>query len=546
MVAAVIYYGSYIAYWFNPHDEGGTAAVTAMRLLDGEVPIRDVELGYNIGWFLPIVLLFKIAGVNFLAMRGYFFALSTLTALLGWHLTRKVTNDHRTALLVGLALVIFPGSQFKNYIPLITVANMLCVVNVALTESDRVRDRWIRMATGGLVLGLTLLIRIDLGYLFALLWMGSLVLHLLDNRAPFPTRLRRIGSLVASLSVGVLITWLPMQLMANSGGYGKEFAAQYEMWVRNLSGRASAAITQPGPVEERPISAKKPAASQDRTTLQRVTLEKAISGNDAEKTVLFILTHAPPLIYALLLGGALFAGIQMVRRGTFSTNQPPAIAFLLLIGSMAAFPQFFFFRPDRPHLSEFMPGFTVAATAAAFLSAGWMRRVSIGLIAVQFGLFAWYALDHYSAGTIAARTSIKKNKRALFNGANGVRVWVHKEKDLPELEGVLRTVQAHSKRRDWLVCYPYQPGYNLMTDRPTYLREIYQDNATVGPTWSKQAVQDLQTKKPKVVIVDNREINHNAASRFSSWGQPVYSYLQSNYEPKARFGTVEIFCRTNP
>ena len=45
----------------------------------GDVPMRDVELGYNVLWFWPIVGLFKLAGVNFLLMRGYFFALSTIS-----------------------------------------------------------------------------------------------------------------------------------------------------------------------------------------------------------------------------------------------------------------------------------------------------------------------------------------------------------------------------------------------------------------------------------------------------------------------------------
>jgi hypothetical protein len=82
VMAALVYYGSYLQFWFNPHDEGGTAALTAQRLLAGEAPMRDVELGgYNVMWFWPIVALFKVCGINFLLMRAYFFALSTLAAL---------------------------------------------------------------------------------------------------------------------------------------------------------------------------------------------------------------------------------------------------------------------------------------------------------------------------------------------------------------------------------------------------------------------------------------------------------------------------------
>jgi hypothetical protein len=95
---------------------------------------------------------------------------------------------------------------------------------------------------------------------------------------------------------------------------------------------------------------------------------------------------------------------------------------------------------------------------------------------------AGFALDHYSAGTIAARTTIKKNKRVLFKGSNGVRVKVH-EKTYAELEGVRKAVAEHSKPGEWLVCYPYQPGYNVMTDRPSYERRLYNDNANTARNW---------------------------------------------------------------
>ncbi len=536
LLAALCYYGSYLQFWFNPHDEGGTAAFTAMRLLAGEAPVRDVELGYNVGWFFPVVALFKVTGVNFLVMRAYFFALSTITALLGWTLVRRLTRNDWLALGGGLALVAFPGSQFKNYNPLLCVANMLCVVNAALAFGASAANVWRRLALGGVVLGITLLIRIDLGYLFTLLWVGFGVLLWFDRGLQW-----RTGFFAPVVVIGIAAAvQAPAFVAAKAGGYSKEFAAQYSTWANYLDSQARAVVGS----KAAPTSAKataSPASKADRTTLPRMSW--AAAGKAPDKRVLVVLTYAPPLLYALLLAWTAASVGGAIARRSFTPDQPATLILLMLIGSMAAFPQFFFFRPDRPHLSEFMPGYIVATASAVALLAGRARWIIGGLLAVQIGLFGWYALDHYSAGTIAARWDIKKNKRQLFTGANGVRVWVHKDKDYPELEGVRRAVVEHSKPGDWLVCYPYQPGYNLMTDRPTYERHIYQDNATAPRGWARGAIARLEEKKPAVVVIDNRAINKVEASRFSAWAAPVYEHLRAHYQPCGTFDTIEVFAR---
>jgi hypothetical protein len=57
LIVAGFYYGSYYRHSINFRDEGGTVALLAKRLLDGERPFLDVVLGYNVLWFYPIVAL---------------------------------------------------------------------------------------------------------------------------------------------------------------------------------------------------------------------------------------------------------------------------------------------------------------------------------------------------------------------------------------------------------------------------------------------------------------------------------------------------------
>lgn len=541
IATALCYYGSYLQYWFNPHDEGGTAVLTAMRLLAGERPIRDVTLGYNVGWFWPIVGLFKVWGPNFLLTRAYFFALSTITALLGWMVVRRVTRNEIAALAVGLACVIFPGSQFKNYMPLAVVANMLCVVNVALAADTRGFLR--RALLGGVILGLTFLVRIDLGFLGLALWGGTLVLAACDARRGWRSALVALGLVVAS----VVLVHVPPYLAARAGGYDRHFTSQYFGWARFLSAEAKAVVVaRPPTFPPDPPTAFVPykiEKESDRSTLPRVDWAAARSFADPDKSVLFVLTYLPILIYLLLIGWALSRVLAGIFRREFSLERPESLALLLLIASLATFPQFFFFRPDRPHLSEFMPGCIVALTGVFLLLPVRWRWATGPIVALHFALFAWLAFDHYSAGTIAARTTIKKSKRKFFEGANGVRVWVHKDKDWPEFDGVRRLVEEHSKPGEWLVCFPYQPGYNVMTDRLTYLHSLYHDNSTTAGGWSPKTIEDFETKNPAVVIVDDRPINKVEASRFSVWARPAYEYLTQHYDLRGTFGTVQVFCR---
>lgn len=252
IVIAIVYYGSYVQYGINFHDDGATFALDAKRLLAGEVPFKDVELGYNVLWFYPAVGLFKLFGVNFVLLRGYCFALSVLTAVLGFLTLERVSRQAWLAFLVALVLVLVPGMTFKNYMPLLAVANIFCLVHWALgarpqrvqvaTEEGATEEyldvpcapSWGWLVAGAFVLGLTFLIRIDVGTFFLLLWLGGeWLLALRPLASPGARAALLIGGPLVTIVIATAVH-IPVYLDAVNRGFDKRFVAAYEEWPKQL------------------------------------------------------------------------------------------------------------------------------------------------------------------------------------------------------------------------------------------------------------------------------------------------------------------------
>ena len=574
LAVALAYYGSYWRYWFNPHDEGGTVCLVAQRLIAGERPWVDVDPGYNIGWFYPVVWLFHFTGVSYLAARAWFFALATVTALLGCGISTRVSGSRWLGLAVGLLLVALPGSQFKDYIPLAEAANTACLIffTRAAPPLPVRRFRWV--LASGIVLGLTYLIRVEIGIFFTTIWIGVFLFSLLENDSAGAKRAICALAGCALLVGGVVIPQAPVYLYCRSLGVESQFAGVYANWFRffqhTISGKAGpsdkarpakfnpvAALPAVQTAPEAPASAASGAMdgmleSTDSSMLHREPFS-AIWRAKGRNRLLPILTYAPLVGFAVFLLLALLALAQEIWRREFKLAGTPMQWLLLIGGSLTTFPQFFLFRPDRPHLSEFMPGFIIAMAGCVWLlwPQGSSRnimprlaaRVCAGFLGIHFLLFAVFAFEHPSAGTIVAR----KGRKTRFVAENGVDLFVSK-REAVILTGVRDAILTHSTPQDYLVCFPYMPGYNLMTNRRTYSRNVYVDNATRSRNWSEETIRDLETKRPAVVVIDDRKINGLDASRFSQWAAKTYAYLKKNYILAGRFddGKIEVFALHSP
>lgn len=576
---ALAYYGSYVRHGINFRDEGGTVALLSKRLLDGERPFLDVVLGYNVMWFYPVVGLFKLFGVNFVLLRAYCFALSTITAVLAFLTVERASRRPWLAFLVALLPVLVPGMTFKNYMPLLAVANSFCLLHFALgprpsRQSAPVAEvsefsgpSWKWLVIGGLVLGLTFLIRIDVGVFCFLLWTGALLLVALHGGRSIKQRLAfGLAGPVAVFALALLVH-VPVYLDASHRGFAKPFVAAYQAWpkdlVRSLQERLGhapppAALPTPTPklagANAQP-AAKTPAilekeTSWNRQGLARKTLWDLGRAKDAEEAALILLVYVPIIILFPLAAWAAVAVLLALRNREVEPFARPLAALLVIGGALTTFPQYFFFRPDAPHVSEFSPGYWVAAFSACCLlgfrvpqrwtsPARLATSVFLLALVLHAGLFLWRMMPDRWTGTIAAR----KGRNVLFHGANGVDVFVSK-KENKALQEIRQIVEQHSpSTSDYLLAYPYHPALNLLCDRRAYEKNVYIDNATREPGWNAAAIRRIQKFQPKVIILSDWDINGSEESRFSIWAEPTKTWIQTHYINQGTYLEFDVFTR---
>lgn len=298
--------------------------------------------------------------------------------------------------------------------------------------------------------------------------------------------------------------------------------------------------------------------------LRPKTLADLRTAKDAPEKALILLRYLPLFTLVPLALWAVGAMLLGWRRNELGAMNRPIAALLAIGGALTIFPQYFFWRSDSPHISEFMPGYWAAAFAAVFLL-GWsdLRRTSwvartfaclffLALV-THATLYLWRMLPDRWTGTIAARGTFQRkghgpwkwNKRndTPFHGANGVDVYVSK-KEAEALEELQKLVSTHSgSSTDYLVAYPYHPQINLLVDRRTYEKNVYVDNATAGRGWNDAAIARIQKYQPNVIVLSDWAINGTDESRFSVWGEKAKTWIQTHYLLQTKLLEFEIYTR---
>ncbi|MFV0337773.1 MAG: hypothetical protein ACK5LK_05970 [Chthoniobacterales bacterium] len=572
LLVGVFYYASYFRMGLNLGGEGGTVAVVAMRLNEGQRPFIDTFLGYNLMWFFPVAWLFKMTGPDYFVLRFFFFSICLSTGLMGYFLLWRMTRWAWFAFLFALLIVLIPGMQFRNYMGFLVVLNLLLLFESLLFVKP-LASRWWRfclLVLAGLGLGLTYLVRIDLGVFFSVLYGGALfVLALAPGEVLRVAFLRRLGQLLL-IYLFAFLFHLPFYADAKERGYADAFLEQYTLWPTlicyNLSLEwnrvwekiSPKAVENTSMVDEvsvegmvvTAVSEAEPRQDEDAeaSVLKRRPLSDVVKYKNFKNQAAILSLYLPLLSAALLVavgGGLLVFG--WLRRDRVGFDEGLWIL-LMTGGALTLFAQYFFFRPDPPHLSEFMVGFSLAIGASIFILVrrGWLLKFSlarwIGVIlftaVLIFNLVAYAAhcLGRESAG---GRFVINGNVKELV-ASNGVHVFV-REKNYPILQGLHDSIVKNSLESDYVICFPYSPTVNFMTNRRSYLWNLYIDDVTVYDSFLDDAIVEIDEKKPRVILVDNRAINRTEFSRFKNWAAKLYRHIKANYRLEGTFGENEIF-----
>jgi hypothetical protein len=308
-------------------------------------------------------------------------------------------------------------------------------------------------------------------------------------------------------------------------------------------------VTPSATPAEKP-SAEKPsgetAASYNDTSLKRPSLGSLLN-EPKWKERLFPLVIWLPLPAAMLIS---LWGLLLVLRSVVSGS--PALwqsggTLLVTTGSaLVLFPQYFFWRPDMVHLSEFMVPFVVALIIGlSFAARSWkssriLGRVCLSMVILATGtdlvLYVVKGWQTDGCGSIAA----SRRRHQEFSAPNGVRVKLNAEEFARDT--LLRDlILSHSRPGDHVVCYPYFPMVNFITDRPSYEYNLYADNAIPPDLFHEQAVRNIEEHHPSVIVIGTGKVNATEASRFPNWASRTYAFIRERYDLSGTGEEIEIY-----
>jgi len=542
---AFVYYSLIYRYGLNLAEEGNVALIS-QRLVHGERPFLDVSPGYNVLWFYPISTLFRLFGANLLLMRAYFYGIWTASGLIAFMLLRRLDGPLWLAFAQGLAVISVTGQYFKAYIPFLVLSNLFAIT-LFLTSQRKA----LLSVGAGLLLGTTYLIRIDIGIFLTAIWFGVILLHaiLLDHR-------RRLNLIVAgNFLLGFAVMHLPFVYDAYHRHFLQPFADQYsniaglilrpilphptQTVAKNQDRTSFAHGPTPSTIgdENPPGTVEEPPSLPYRRAFQEIFLKWPT----IENRLLAFLTCVPPLLICALF----LAGIYLCMSKRFEVDRWLLFS-ALLGGSLTAFPQFFLFRPDLPHLIGFMNGGLVALTCAGWLL--WSSRckgrlstaffASIALVGIFYLLLT---LPNQYGGTIA----IRMNRHTNFRGANGVDVFLTKA-EFEDVNTLFSATIWNSTKKDYVVCYPYLPGVNFITARPTFQNFLYLDAMTQSKDWQQIEIAKIQKFRPAVIVIDDWTINDTEESRFYHWATQMTKFIESHYRLVASINNKKVFALLTP
>ena len=189
--------------------------------------------------------------------------------------------------------------------------------------------------------------------------------------------------------------------------------------------------------------------------------------------------------------------------------------------------------------------------SVALTCAGWLLWSSQGKdrISVPFAVaIAIVGISYLSLtfpNPYGGTLFLRMNRHTEFRGANGVDVILDR-REFEEVNTLFSATVLNSTKKDYVVCYPYLPGVNFITARPTFQTNLYVDDVVHAPDWQQIEIAKIQQYRPAVIIIDDRKINGTEVSRFSHWAAQMTKFIESRYRLVATTENKKVFARLTP
>jgi len=228
IIFAGIYYGSYALSGLDLQGEGGTIGIIAQRILDGQRPIVDTFLGYNLLWFLPVVWLFQLFGPTYVGIKALFFTLSAVMGVLGYRILWRATGRPLLSVAGAMVIILIPGMQFRNYMGLLAVGNMMFLLESFVFPHRSLARRLFWLGAASAFVGVTFLFRIDLGIFYSALLLGSAAVNLFLGTTKWNERIIILVASFVFLPAFFGATHWPVAAYAKQHGFERQFWSQYE------------------------------------------------------------------------------------------------------------------------------------------------------------------------------------------------------------------------------------------------------------------------------------------------------------------------------
>ena len=384
--------------------------------------------------------------------------------------------------------------------------------------------------------------QIDLGIFFCGVALAGLVAYLLLGDDLINRRFRNGVVAVIVLPIAFLAVHLPVSYYAVEHGFADAFWKDYLNYWQFIEEKAmSLAAVEPvqpsAPIKFspylQPVADSIVAPLADRSTRPLPVWTKMFTEKFGKQRILVFLLYYPVVSGFILALWVLFLAVSGLVRKRPNEKSEALILFIGLASAFSLFPQYFFSagpttleRDDVPLPGSFhlflrnRPSALVFSTALVAVGRTPLDGLSTGPIVVlsRLGLAVPWM------GSIGR----KKPNEQLFRADNGVLAYVPKDQK-PDYEGLYQAVIHNSAPTDWVICYPYAPTVNFMTNRRSYLKNLYVDNASRSAAFDTEAITDIQEKKPAVIVINDDPINATESSRFSVWAPTTLAYIKSHY-----------------